>query len=468
MRDTPGEARLLDLREDDVGVRSRVRKRGWSAENRLRARGRAGEPGAAQFRRPGRLTLRGVAVAITVACVLSTACATPPRWQAADKPDERDAEQLFREAAVSGIHREMHAGEIPEIPVRSHLRPCCAFGSQLRAKLGPIPIPGYCIGNVTEREALGKHRYDSGVVQVGSRVDDSGLIRSERNGLVYTCRGGFIDTAHVRDYVDWAIFLATNIGRNLEVGLDLRLPDEGGHRRIVVEPVDPATIARVGRRALALELGQWLAFQLSVWHEIATWFGWSSISLFPEKVSAFSPEDVYSNLIGVRIAAAIASQRAVRDESLYNRSVDQWLDRVLGYLGAVPTEVGGEAMDSVDGLWWDSSARLPEPDLVLRRNMDVGAIVTPWLIPPDRMGPALRAACGTHPEAIAMANPNGVRGAPFSTRALLVIDVAPDLAEQAPFAGLSGRVTDKDFPAIIDVVRSQNRVEFGAEADQPR
>ena len=411
--------------------------------------------------------MTGWRTALVAACCLGLACTAPPRWRADDKPSERDTALLFTEQGAAGVFREMYASEIPRIPVRSHLRPCCAFGAQLRVKLGPLPIPGYCLGNVFGPGDLGKHVYDSGVVQIGSRVDETGLVHSERNGLVYTCRGGFIDTAHVRDYADWAIFLATSMARNLEVGLELPLPDEGGRRLVRLQPVDPATVERVGRRAIAIELGQWLAFQLSVWHEIATWFGWSSMSAFPEKVSAFSPEDLYSNLIGARIAAAIASQRTARDESLYNRSVDEWLDRVLSYLGAVPADVGKEAMLSVDGLWWNSAARLPNPALVLHRNISVGAVVTPWLVPPGRMGPELIARCGSPPEALPIANPERMEGPPFSHRASLVIEVSEELAGQEPFRGLGGRVTDRDFAAILEAIRAQNRAEFGDGADRP-
>ncbi len=400
-------------------------------------------------------------------CCLALACATPPRWRSADKPDERDAALLFTARGAAGVFREMYASEIPWIPIRSHLRPCCAFGAELRARLGPLPIPGYVIGNVIGPDDLGGHVYDSGVVQIGSRIDEQGLVHSERNGLVYTCRGGFIDTAHVRDYADWAIFLTTTVARNLEAGLDMPLPDEGGLRRVVVGPFAPETIRREGRAEIAIRLGQWLAFQLSVWHEIATWFGWSSLSAFPEKVSAFSPEDLYSNLIGARIAAAIASQRTARDESLYNRSVDEWLERILHYLGAVPKDVGEEAMASVDGLWWDSSVRLPDPGLVLRRNLQVGDLLTPWLVPTGRMGPKLRARCGDQPQPTPIARPDSVAGTPFADRATLAIQVSRRLAGQPPFDALGERVTERDFTAILAAIREQNRAEFGADADRP-
>jgi len=379
----------------------------------------------------------------------------------------RHGAPLHRAGRGGYVPRNARLGDSPD--PRALASPALrAFGAQLRAKLGPVPIPGFSIGNVLGPGDLGGHVYDSGVVQVGSRVDEDGLVHSEHNGLVYTCRGRFIDTAHVRDYADWAIFLATSVARNLETGLDLSLPDEGGQRRVIVQSFDPMTVERVGRRAIAIELGQWLAFQLSVWHEIATWFGWSTMTAFPEKVSAFSPEDLYSNLLGARIAAAIASQRTARDESLYNRSVDEWLDRVLIYLGAVPANVGEEAMHSVDGVWWNSTARLPDPALVLRRNIAAGAAVIPWLVPPGRMGPDLIKSCGSQPHALPIANPDSIGGQPFSDRASLAIQVSEDLGWQEPFRSLGGKVTARDFAAILEIIREQNGAEFGADANRPQ
>lgn len=407
-----------------------------------------------------------------VVCILATAlmvsgCGAAPRWRADDQPTRVDVTTLLCATDPGPLFREMHATEIPAIPLRQHLRPCCAFGAQLGVSVGPIPIPGYCIGNVLGPDDVGRHYYDSGLLQVGVKGDDSGLVHSEHNGLVYTCRGGFIDTAHVRDYADWAIFLGTTIARNLETGTLINLPNEGGTRQILVRPAAPTLVDQLGPRRLAIPLSQWLAFQLSIWHEIATWFGWASVDAFPERVSAFSPEDLYSNAIGTKIAAAVAAQRAARTEFLFNRSVDGWMKQILGYLGAVPEGAGEEAMASVDKLWWDSGRRLPDPHLVLRRNMDVGPEIRPWLVPARLAGPALRAACGADTQPLVLANPDGIGGRRFSDAATLTIDVDDALAAREPFRSLGRRITQDDFPAIIAAIRAQNRIEFGIDTDRP-
>jgi hypothetical protein len=38
------------------------------------------------------------------------------------------------------------------------------------------------------------------------------------------------------------------------------------------------------------------------WHEIAIWYGWANVPMFSERPSAVLPEDMYSNLLGIRIA----------------------------------------------------------------------------------------------------------------------------------------------------------------------
>jgi hypothetical protein len=160
-----------------------------------------------------------------------------------------------------GTHRllsSLSSEEIPEVPVRKRLRPCCAFGSELRARLGPIPIPGFSVLNVRDAEDLGPHTYDSGLLQLGYEGRPGMRVDPERNGLVYTCRGGFIDTAHVRDYVDWTLFLASRLGRHLATGVVLDLPAEGGARRVILRPVDAELIDELGTRRLTL----WLAERL--------------------------------------------------------------------------------------------------------------------------------------------------------------------------------------------------------------
>ena len=91
-----------------------------------------------------------------------------------------------------------------------------------------------------------------------------------------------------------------------------------------------------------------------------------------------------------------------------------WFARALELLGAVPRELGNEVTRSLEGLWWDSRHRLPDPALVQRRNFAIGDPIRPWLAPesalPGGVRRALAEACGGAPAPVVFANPARVPG----------------------------------------------------------
>src|SRR5262249_42578749 len=138
---------------------------------------------------------------------------------------------------------------------------------------------------------------------------------------------------------------------------------------------------RLGRWEVAITLAQWAAFQISVWHEIVTFYDYESIKGFSEKVSAFSLEDLYSNAVGLRVAGGILRSQRVLARQEWDAQMDAWIAVSLQRLGALPTDLGRRAMKAVDGRWWDSRKQLPDWTLVSRRSFDLGPRVTPWRIP---------------------------------------------------------------------------------------
>src|SRR5215468_3017566 len=293
---------------------------------------------------------RHLIAALAAAAVLDLiGCAVAPRWLAPERPTQRDATILLNEGSTAALYHRLRPTGVPEIPEPHHLRPCCDFGFDLGLRYGFLPILGYRITNLKTIEDVGRHNYDSAVVTLGSQGE---LVNGESNGLVFTCRGGFIDTAHVRDYADWTIYFASRLSGHLRSGTAIELSSEAGQRRIVLEAMDRMFLRTHDRAALTMALAQWLAVQLSTWHEIATWYGWSSFPGFPEKASAFSPEDLYSNALGTKIAAATAFAGGARSEALYARSADAWLRAAVRSLGPVSRQTAVEAMRSLEGIWW--------------------------------------------------------------------------------------------------------------------
>jgi hypothetical protein len=408
-------------------------------------------------------------LAALVSAVTLIGCVSPQRWEVQEAPQPGDIKVLLSEGG-SAVRAQVMESEVAPIPVRERLRPCCAFGSELRAKVGFVPIPGYKIPNIIGPDDVGPHGYDSGQLRLGTD-DEPGLsFNAENNGLVYTCRGGFIDTAHVRDYVDWSAFSAGQVARILLTGKgdEFPLPDEGGQRRVLLPAIDPQLLELVGLRRVAAFVGGYVAWYMSVWHELATWFGYRSVPGFSEKASAFSIEDLYSNALGAKLGALLVDRRLARSERTFRHGVDDWGEGILAYLGGVSKDVGGEAAQAVDGTWWDSARRLPDNRLVTRRNLDHSFPLRSWLIPRDRMPDSLRAACGDAPAPVEIRVRQNLTGS-VSISDLVTLEVVVDesFLDQEPFTQIDHTVTQRDFSAITEVVRRQILAELGPEADRP-
>jgi hypothetical protein len=169
---------------------------------------------------------------------------------------------------------------------------------------------------------------------------------------------------------------------------------------------------------------------------------------------------------------AIRARESARSVPDYNHAFDSWFARTLEMLGAVPAELGNEVTVALDGLWWDSSRRLPDVNLVKRRNFDAGDPVAPWLAPdsvlPEKTRRALHQACGADREPIVFANPARARGIVIADYLNLEIEPDKEIAAQEPFKSMGrSQITQADFPAIIAVIREQARVELGPRVDLP-
>ena len=401
-------------------------------------------------------------LAVALAGFVLLGCAREPRWQAKPRHAEDLVEILLGLVPESDFHREVHASEVGIVPIRERLRPCCAFGAGLQTRLGSVPVLGFKLDNVIGVEDLGPHSYDSGLLAVDTSRGE--FLSSENNGLIYTCHGGFMDTAHVRDYADWMVFTTATLARHLHTGATIELPWEGGHRRLVLDAVDAETLDTYGIRRLAIPLGQWITFQLSLWHEIITWYGWSNYGAFPEYASAFSPEDLYSNLLGINLSAAVIYSRAANTDLVYDDTMTRFLEATLEALKAVPAPEGERAIFAVDGLWWDSSRRLPDRALIRRRYMDYASPLEPWLVP-DAQGDPI---CPRSIEPVPLHIPQRVGSVELASLVRLEIDVAENLPIPFPFPRPPSRtITDADFPAIIEKIRAAAREEFGPLVDRP-
>ncbi|WP_053014232.1 MULTISPECIES: DUF4056 domain-containing protein [Xenorhabdus] len=280
---------------------------------------------------------------------------------------------------------------LPPMAPPEGLRACCAFGYNLKAQLWNIAIPFYDIDNIVEAQKLGKHHYNDSVIGASAALLG---VSAEKVGLLYTHKGGFIDISHVRDTADYTLYLFSQIYAHLGQEWQLTLNNELAARKIhffaFTPPQDPAE-----RYTLSAYLAARFAFQLAAWHEIAQWYGYQSVPGFSEEISAFSPEDLYSNLLGARLALTLILTGHASSVTQFSTSVDKILPMALHELGDYSRSGTKAIFDSVDGLWWNSYRRIPEKFLVLHRNYDIQDNRSP-LMPFGKEHLALRLSLPEH------------------------------------------------------------------------
>ncbi len=236
------------------------------------------------------------------------------------------------------------------------IRTCCQFGSDVSM----VGIPFRKVSAVTAPPLLGAHVY------LGSK--------SEKNGIIYTHTGGFIDVGHLRDQADWTAFLYYHLRSNRDASYYiLHLGREGADKKLIFYPSPELTDRDL------LNIAGHIAFDLSMWHEISTWFGISYVPLIPERYSSFSPEDIYSNALGV-----LLGQRAIQSNDNYEEAMTEIIDSTLIALDAVPDiEQTKAAMNQVEGIWWSRKEKLPKGSFLIKRYYDAYRPLRPWLIPED-------------------------------------------------------------------------------------
>lgn len=237
------------------------------------------------------------------------------------------------------------------------IRTCCSFGSNV----GFAVIPFVKETDITSIQNMGSHQYMG--------------CKDEQNGNIYTKSGGFIDMGHVRDCADWTAYLYNLIlsGKNKVAGVTKVLGREGGLKTLLLYlPPELDSL-------MASELAGKIAYDLSLWHEISTWYGSSYIPFVPERYSSFSPEDLYSNLLGVTLGI-----QALRSDLEYNDAMTQLIAKMLDSLECVATvDETFTAMEKVEDVWWTRDKRLPSKKILLKRFMDSDTYLTPWLLPED-------------------------------------------------------------------------------------
>lgn len=306
-------------------------------------------------------------------------------------------------------------------PPNRIIRTCCSFGVDLQ--MGGFPFVKFT--DITSLEKIGPHTF------LGNNL--------EQNGIIYTLKGGFIDLGHLRDQADWTAWLYELIQNSKETeGVQLKLGNEGGLKKLnlcIPKNIDDQE---------AMELAGKIAYDLSVWHEIGTWNGTSYIPLVPERYSAFSVEDAYSNLLGTKLGIL-----ALKSPLPYEEAMTQLINEKLVELKAVNSlEETYQAMNSVKNIWWTDDAKLPSAKVLLMRQFDVYGCIKPLLVPMFNIysGEEL------------CQNENSIKGTDLNKYYELSIRLNYKFPVKKIFNSENPEriITQKDFILLIDEARKEN------------
>lgn len=215
---------------------------------------------------------------------------------------------------------------------------------------------------------------------------------SEKIGMIYTAKAGFIDTGHLIESVDRTKYISGIAFENLRIGNEEFSFDLVEPARYFVGVAYPSISVKYPAnwiflnadekekiaKEISIDLGQYISYSSTIWHEIITWFGYSCVAIFPETPSSFSWEDLYSDLLGTRICA-----RALQEKNgNFNETVTRIINEEIKKLDAQKPEIAKQATRKIEGKWFSGSVY---PFIrMMKRNFDVGidnGCITPWLVP---------------------------------------------------------------------------------------
>jgi len=238
----------------------------------------------------------------------------------------------------------------------SHYNSLHDFGGIPKIRKGAVPCHSFP-NKFIEPNRLGDHCYHYSL--------------KERSGIVYTTKAGHVDIAHVRKSADWTAYLAGKCLRNIQAQkrtwrFVLREPTK--YLVTLEYPNGWATCKNRDEIAenIAIQLGEYFAYNATVWHEMLTWFGYKSTRAVSEFASAFSWEDNFSNLLGTTLSA-----QALRDSKHpYNEAITLILDEKLQALDVQPMALAEQIAKDVRGEWY--VVGFPIFMDVIKRNLDIG------------------------------------------------------------------------------------------------
>jgi hypothetical protein len=289
--------------------------------------------------------------------------------------------------------------------------------SQFGYGLSFFPFPLFPITGFIDPNDFGEHSYGKPNVK-------------EKNGALYTCRGGFIDFSHIRVATDWTVYIAFKMICDQEKEMDL--PCSDGKLSLKLKNIDHLSLEDL------LSISQKVAYERLIWHEICSWYYQPPNYTFNEKQSTFTPEDTYSNFLGTIIGRHIVLRILQKREGLpFSQIASEEIQKTMAELFPVSTKKQTQAAyDIVDAnkqaklplaernkdVWWNSKVVFTDERYVFKRYMTIGPQLIPWVVPKHS-----QAGCGKSATVEVLSVPQHVKSG-ASIHDYYTLSMTPDSA----------------------------------------
>lgn len=331
----------------------------------------------------------------------------------------------------------------PNVKLRGVSRPCCGFIASGISSL--MKFSGF-----VDPTRLGTHDF--------ARLNQKSKTTQEGFGMVYTCRAGFVDIAHLRDNADWAAQIYLILQQKVGTGVSIPVQLETDLKEYTLELPKFSTqeIASLTPEVLA-QAAVSLAFDTGIFHEIGTTFPQAvsgpkiaRLTSFAinERNSAFSPEDVYSNLIGAELG-----MEAVLSSKPFNVAMTELLENRLQALQVVSHADANSVYQSLKGDWWTKQL---SPHKVRKKNFDYTGTVSPRVPQSD----VISRVCGASPKKADSAVPDFSKSTGLKASSIAYVRQVPrksylrKLKRKLGFTPrANSEITSEDFPVLVPAIR---------------
>ena len=185
-----------------------------------------------------------------------------------------------------------------------------------------------------------------------------------------------------------------------------------------------------------------IAFQMSIWTELVQYYGLTKFAGAEEVYSSFTPDDLYSNLLGAHLGIA-----ALESDLPYDHAMDIALLTTLDRLGVVSQAQTRRTLDRLAGSWWNPDFAWPSRNIAILRTYGIGPEVAPSLAPED--------VIASHGKPFLLDVPEkGPGGAPLDGDYQL--EIVPHVGEMARFPDAEkGKTFDQqDLPRLVEEVHA--------------